>query len=87
MTVSVPSEYNQVLITKKDHPFCTSFGLFMWNPSTLQRLMQRLFGNQQCQSLLLYLDDIIVYSSTVSQYLECLELVLSRLQGKGLKVN
>lgn len=47
--------------------------------------MERLFGDQQCQTLLLYLDDIVIFSSTVSQHLERLELVLSRLQGQGLK--
>ncbi|MBZ5782076.1 reverse transcriptase family protein, partial [Klebsiella aerogenes] len=63
------SGYNQVPVSEADKPktaFCTPFGLFEWNrmpfglcnaPSTFQRLMQRLFGDQQCQSLLLYLDD------------------------------
>ena len=47
--------------------------------------MQRLFGDQQCQSLLLYLDDNVVFSTTVQQHLERLDLVLSRLQNEGLK--
>ena len=54
-------------------------------PSTFQRLMQRVFGDQQCQSLLLYLDDIVVFSSTFQQHLERLEVVLQQLQRKGLK--
>lgn len=54
-------------------------------PSTFQRLMQRMFGDQQGQSLLLYLDDIIVFSGSVSQHLQRLEVVLSRLQREGLK--
>lgn len=53
-------------------------------PSTFQRLMQRLFGDQQGQSLLLYLDDI-VFSSSVAQHLMWLEVVLSRLEWEGLK--
>lgn len=96
-TLDLASGYNQVPVTEQDKPktaFCTPFGLFEWNrmpfglcnaPSTFQRLMQRLFGDQQCQSLLLYLDDIIVYSATVAQHLERLTLVLSRLQREGLK--
>ena len=96
-TLDLASGYNQVPVTEEDKPktaFCTPFGLFEWNrmpfglcnaSSTFQRLMQRLFGDQQCQSLLLYLDDIIVYSSTVAQHLERLTLVLSRLQQEGLK--
>lgn len=96
-TLDLASGYNQVPVTEADRPktaFCTPFGLFEWNrmpfglcnaPSTFQRLMQRLFGDQQCQSLLLYLDDIVVFSSTVEQHLERLEVVLGRLQEQGLK--
>lgn len=47
--------------------------------------MQRLFGDQQYQSLLLYLDDIVVFSSTVEQHLKRLEVILSRLKQEGLK--
>lgn len=54
-------------------------------PSTFQRLMERLFGDQQCQSLLLYLDDIVVFSTSVDQHLARMEVVLSRLQNEGLK--
>lgn len=45
-----------------------------------------MFGDQQWQSLLLYLDEIIVFSSSVSQHLQQLEVVLSLLQREGLKV-
>ncbi|TWW67306.1 Retrovirus-related Pol polyprotein from transposon opus [Takifugu flavidus] len=95
-TLDLASGYNQVPVTEADRPktaFCTPFGLFEWNrmpfglcnaPSTFQRLMQRLFGDQQCQSLLLYLDDIVVFSSTV-EHLERLKVVLGRLQEQGLK--
>lgn len=48
--------------------------------------MQRMFGDQQGQPLLLYLDDIIIFSSSVEQHLQRLEMVLGRLQGQGLKV-
>lgn len=96
-TMDLASGYNQVPVSEADRPktaFCTPFGLFEWNrmpfglcnaPSTFQRLMQRLFGDQQCQSLLLYLDDIIVFSSTVDQHLERLEMVLGRLKQENLR--
>lgn len=51
-------------------------------PSTFQ---QCIFGDQQCKSVLLYLDDIVVFSSTVEQHLERLKTVLGRLQHEGLK--
>ncbi|KAF0047713.1 hypothetical protein F2P81_001346 [Scophthalmus maximus] len=44
-----------------------------------------MFGDQQGQSLLLYLNDIIVFSSSVTQYLQRLETVLGRLRNQGLK--
>ncbi len=91
-TLDLASGYNQVPVTdgdKQKTAFCTPFGLFEWNRmpfglcnahSTFQRLMERLFGDQNCQSLLLYLDDIIVFSSSVEQHLEWLEVVLGRLE-------
>ncbi|KAL0152304.1 hypothetical protein M9458_052027 [Cirrhinus mrigala] len=96
-TMDLASGYNQVPVTEGDKPktaFCTPFGLFEWNrmpfglcnaPSTFQRLMERLFGDQQCHSLLLYLDDIVVFSSSIAQHMERLEVVLSRLEREGLK--
>lgn len=96
-TPDLASGYPLVPVTEADRPktaFCPPFGLFEWNrmpfglsnaPSTFQRLMQRLFGDQQCQSLLLYLNDIVVFSSTVEQHLERLRVVLVRLEREGLK--
>lgn len=97
-TLDLASGYNQVPVTEADRPktaFCTPFGLFEWNrmpfglcnaPSTFQRLMQRIFGDQQGQSLLLYFDDIVVFSSSIQQHLQRLEGVLGRLEKEGLKV-
>ena len=96
-TLDLASGYNQVPVSERDRPktaFCTPFGLFEFNrmpfglcnaPSTFQRLMQRMFGDQQSQSVLLYLDDIVVYSSSVEQHLQRLEMVLGRLRVEGLK--
>lgn len=55
------------------------FGLFN-APSTFQKLKLCIFGDQQCQSLLLYLDGIVIFSSTVQQRLERLYVVLGQLQ-------
>ncbi|KAG1934719.1 hypothetical protein F2P79_019745, partial [Pimephales promelas] len=97
-TLDLASGYNQVPVSERDKSktaFCTPFGLFEWNrmpfglcnaPSTFQRLMERIFGDQQYQSLLLYLDDIVVFSSSVSQHLERLEVVFRRLERENLKV-
>lgn len=97
-TLDLASGYNQVPVAEADRPktaFCTPFGLFEFlrmpfglcnGPSTFQRLMERIFGDQSFQSLLLYLDDVIIFSTTVEQHLQRLELVLSRLRQQNLKV-
>ena len=97
-TMDLASGYNQVPVAEKDKmktAFCTPFGLFEFNrmpfglcnaPSTFQRLMERMFGAQHCQSLLLYLDDVVVFSSTVDEHLDRLGTVLNKLQQEGLKV-
>lgn len=96
-TLDLVSGYNLVPVAEQDKPktaFCTTLCLFKWNcmpfglcnaPHTFQRLMQRMFGDQQCQSLLFFLDDIIVFSCSVTQHLQQLEVVLGCLQQKGLK--
>lgn len=97
-TLDLASGYNQVPVSKRDKAktaFCTPFGLFEFNrmpfglcnaPSTFQRLMERMFGDQRYQSVLLYLDDAIVFSSSVAQHLERLEEVFLRLSQQQLKV-
>uniref|UniRef100_A0A8C7XG91 ribonuclease H n=1 Tax=Oryzias sinensis TaxID=183150 RepID=A0A8C7XG91_9TELE len=97
-TLDLASGYNQVSVNERDRPktaFCTPFGLFEFNrmpfglcnaPATFQRLMERMFGAEHCQSLLLYLDDIIVFSSSLEDHLNRLDRVLGRLHREGLKV-
>ena len=48
--------------------------------------MERIFGDQSFQSLLLYLDDIIIFSSSFEEHLKRLELVLTRVQNNHLKL-
>lgn len=71
-TLDLASSYNKVPVAESDDmktAFCTPFGLFEFNRmpfglcnalSTFQSLMERMFGSQNHQSLLLYLDDVIV---------------------------
>ncbi|KAM6892521.1 retrovirus-related Pol polyprotein from transposon 412, partial [Xenentodon cancila] len=97
-TIDLASGYHQVAVTEEDKmktAFCTPFGLFEFQrmpfglcnaPSTFQRLMERMFGDQNCNTLLLYLDDVIVFSSTVDEHLKRLELVLDRFEKESLKI-
>ncbi len=88
-TLDLASGYNQVEVVEKDRQktaFCTPFGLYEFNrmpfglcnaPGTFQQLMECILGNQWFQALLLYLDDVVVFSSTFEQHLQRLDLVLS----------
>lgn len=55
-------------------------------PATFQRLMQRCLGEQVHDHLLIYLDDVIVYSPDFESHLRHLEQVFQRLQEHGLKL-
>ncbi|KAL2098414.1 hypothetical protein ACEWY4_007621 [Coilia grayii] len=97
-TLDMASGYNQVPVAEQDKAktaFCTPFGLFEFNrmpfglcnaPSTFQRLMERIFGDERFSSLLLYLDDIVVFSTSFESHLKRLDLVFQRLQQHNLKL-
>lgn len=97
-TLDLASGYNQVSMAEHDKAktaFCTPFGLFEFNrmpfglcnaPGTFQRLMERIFGDERFHSLLLYLDDIVVFSSDFKSHLQRLELVFERLKHHNLKL-
>ncbi|CAF3794553.1 unnamed protein product [Rotaria sordida] len=58
-------------------------------PATFQRLMDLVLGGLKWSCALVYLDDIIVYSSSFEDHLNHLELVLQQLHNSGLtlKIN
>ena len=92
------SGYTQIPMdpdTKHRSAFCTRSGLYEWNvmsfslinaPATFQRLMEKTLSNLHWQICMVYLDDILIYGSSVEQVLDCLEVVLIRLREAGLKV-
>ena len=55
-------------------------------PATFQRLMERCMGELNLRDCLIYLDDIIVFSSTFEEHLEKLQAVFSRLALHNLKL-
>lgn len=57
------------------------------SPPTFSRLMQKCFGDKFKDGIIIYLDDILVYGSTIQEMVKRLEIVFSRLQQHGLKVN
>uniref|UniRef100_A0A8C2GGE5 Gypsy retrotransposon integrase-like protein 1 n=2 Tax=Cyprinus carpio TaxID=7962 RepID=A0A8C2GGE5_CYPCA len=97
-TIDLASGYHQVAVHEKDRPktaFTTPFGLYEFRrmpfglcnaPATFQRLMQAIMSDLVFQIVLIYLDDLLVYSSTFHEHLVRLETVFKRLRETGLKV-
>lgn len=56
------------------------------SPATFQRLMEACFSEENFEILLLYLDDILVFSKTVEEHLQRLDVVFSKLKSHGLKM-
>ena len=97
-TLDLASGYWQVELdedAKKKSAFAVKGGLYEWNvmsfglcnaPSTFERLMERVLAGLHWETLLVYLDDIIVWGRTLPEALSRLETVLQRLREAGLKV-
>ncbi|KAL8624895.1 hypothetical protein ACOMHN_016191 [Nucella lapillus] len=98
-TLDLASGYHQVAMAKEDiekTAFITSFGLFEYlcmpmglstAPATFQRLMQSSMNDLAFQMLLVYLDDLLIYSRTFEEHLGRLKIVFNRLREVGLKLN
>jgi len=90
--------YWQLEVASEDRhltAFITKYGLFEYTkmpfglcnaPSTFQRCMELIFRGMQWKTLLIYLDDIILYSSNLESHFDKLGEVLSRLIKTGLKL-
>lgn len=97
-TIDLASGYHQVAVHEKDRnktAFTTPFGLYEYlrmpfglsnAPATFQRLMQATMSDLVFQIVLIYLDDLLVFSQTFQDHLVRLETVLKRLRETGLKV-
>lgn len=97
-TIDLASGYHQVAVHEKDRhktAFITPFGLYQYRrmpfglcnaPATFQRLMQAIMSDLVFQIVLIYLDDLLVYSSTFHDHLARLETVFKRLKETGLKI-
>lgn len=99
-TLDLRSGYHQIEIQPSDRPL-TAFaipGSSVWQfrvlpfglvnaPSVFERLVERLMAGLNYNCLLIYLDDIIVYSTTFEAHLDNLRDVLERLKKANLKLN
>ncbi|XP_065435190.1 uncharacterized protein LOC135977995 [Chrysemys picta bellii] len=97
-TLDLTSGYFQVAVEERDREktaVTTPFGLFEWTrmpfglcnaPATFQRLMEGVLGDYILDTLLIYLDDVIVFSKDFESHMEKLDLVFTRLKEHGLKL-
>ena len=97
-TLDLTSGYWQVELddhAKEISAFCTRSGLWNWNvmpfgltcaPSTFERLMETVLRGLNWKTLLIYLDDVLVFSSDVTSHLNRLQDVFERMRKAGLKL-
>ena len=97
-TLDLTSGYWQVELdeeAKERAAFVTRSGLWEWQvlpfgltsaPSTFERLMETVLRGLHWETLLIYLDDIIVFSKDLDSHLKHLAEVFDRLQSAGLKL-
>jgi len=86
----------QILLDKKSRPltaFSTWFGHYEYNvlpmgltnaPATFMHLMNDTFREYLNKFVLVFLDDIVIYSKNLSDHYKHVELVMQRLKDKGL---
>lgn len=56
-------------------------------PATFQELMHRVLGPLNWKEALVYLDDILIFSSTKEEHMERIRKVLQRIRESGLRIN
>jgi transposase InsO family protein len=97
-TLDLTSGYHQIAMNPADQhktAFVTPFGQYEYTrmpmglsgaPATFQRLMNATMSDFLFEFLLVYLDDLLVYSKTFEEHLEHLEKLLQRITDTGLKL-
>ena len=96
--MDLQSGYCQLALAKPDRDttaFITKYGLYeyakmnfgLYNaPSTFQRCVELILRGLQWKTLLIYIDDIVIYSSNMEDHIRTLDEVLGRLSKAGLKL-
>ena len=97
-TMDLQQGYWQLTVAERDRPktaFITKYGLYEYTklpmglcsaPSTFQRCMELIFRGLQWKHLLIYLDDLIIYSSNIETHFQHLSEVFGLLKDAGLKL-
>jgi hypothetical protein len=97
-TLDLASGYHQIPMAEHDKPktaFSTPYGHYEYNrmpfglknaPATFQRLMNSVLIGMQGLRCLVYLDDIVIYGSSLEDHNKRLTEVLQRLREANLKL-
>jgi len=97
--LDLKSGYYQIEVEEKDKSktaFVCPLGFWEFNrmpqgvtnaPSTFQRLMEKCMGDMHLKEVLVFLDDLIVFSKTLEEHEVRLMKVLGRLKEFGLKLS
>jgi len=97
--MDLKSEHYQVEVEEEDKhktAFVTPMGFWKFNrmpqgvtnaPSTFQRVMEKCVGSLHLKEVLVFLDDLIVFSSSLEEHEERLMKVLHQLKEFGLKLS
>ena len=94
--VDMANGYWQVEVEENDKEktaFSTPYGLYEFNvmpfgltgaPGLFQRLMENVLKGLQFEICLIYLDDVVIFSSTFDEHVERLRIVFQRFRENGL---
>jgi len=97
-TLDLASGFHQIQVNEKDVPktaFTVENGHYEFlrmpfglknAPSTFQRVMDNIMRGLNNEICLVYMDDIIVYSSTLEEHIQRLSTVFKRLRKSNLKL-
>lgn len=97
--LDLKSGYYQIEMAEADKPktaFVTPLGFWEFNrmpqgitnaPSTFQRLMEKCMGDLHLKEVLVFLDDLIIFSHSLEEHEQRLLRVLHRLKEYGLKLS
>jgi len=98
ITFDMKNSYHQVELEPKDADktaFICREGMFRFKTmpfglcnagATFQRLVDMVLAGVSYEICLAYLDDVVLFSRTIAEHFDRLKVVLSRLQGAGLKL-